>query len=167
MLRGDRERGPVGIRVINIAWQNMALPTLRSSTVCAWAVFGIIQWMSVYKMIAFTTQHGGIEVSERTSDCPEPNTFKKISHKTQRNAHDLALRIWRCHDGWIGARFFDEGEICETAHSHLLCFALCRKTTPNKQRAAKQHKVAMNWAQDTQKNQEQTQVSVSTIYSYI
>ena len=39
-------------------------------------------------MIAFTTQHGGIEVPERTSDCPEPNTFKKISHKTQRNAHD-------------------------------------------------------------------------------
>ena len=123
MLRGDRERGPVGIRVINIAWQNMALPTLRSSTVCAWAVFGIIQWMSVYKMIAFTTQHGGIEVSERTSDCPEPNTFKKISHKTQRNAHDLALRIWRCHDEWIGARFFDEGEICKLRLHTVTCFA--------------------------------------------
>ena len=49
--------------------------------------------------IAFTTQHGGIEVPERTSDCPEPNTFKKISLKTQRNAHGLALRIWRSHDG--------------------------------------------------------------------
>ena len=27
--------------------------------------------------------------------------------------------------------------------------------------------MAMNWAQITQKNQQQTQVSVSTIYSYI
>ena len=32
-------------------------------------------------MFAFTTQHVVIEVPERTSDCPEPKTFKKISHK--------------------------------------------------------------------------------------
>ena len=51
---------------------------------------------------------------------------------------------------WIGARFIDAGEIyefSETAHSHLPCFALCRKTTPKKQRAAKPYKMAMNWAQ--------------------
>ena len=51
---------------------------------------------------------------------------------------------------WIGARFIDAGEICEfseTAQSYLPCFALCRKTTPRKQRAAKPYKMAMNWAQ--------------------
>jgi len=50
----------------------------------------------------------------------------------------------------------------ETAQSHLPCFALCRKTTPNKQRAAKPYKMAMNWAQVTQKDQQQTQVSLKS-----
>ena len=53
--------------------------------------------------------------------------------------------------GESGARFIDGGEICEfieTGHSHLPCFALCRKTTPKKQRrAAKPYKMVMNWAQ--------------------
>ena len=72
---------------------------------------------------------------------------------------DLALS-W-----WIGARFFDAGEVCELK---LPCFALCRKTTPlNKQQAAKPHKTAMNWAQVTQKKQQQPQIYVSIIYFYI
>ena len=64
--------------------------------------------------------------------------------------------LWCGRDLWV-----------ETAHSHLPCFALCRKTTPNKQRAAKRYKMAMNWAQVTQKKQQQAQVYVSTIYFYI
>ena len=48
--------------------------------------------------------------------------------------------------------------------SHLPCFALCRKTTPNKQRIAKPCKMAINWAQVTQKKQQQTKVCVSTIF---
>ena len=63
--------------------------------------------------------------------------------------------LWCGRDLWV-----------ETAHSHLPCFALCRKTTPNKQRAAKRYKMAMNWAH-TQKKQQQAQVCVSTIYFYI
>ena len=138
---------------------NLTCAQIVYCTVCAWAVFGIIQWMSVFKMIAFTTQHGGIEVPERTSDCPEPNTFKNISLKTQRNAHDLALRIWRSDDGWIGARFFDAERF--VSWNCTQSPALLRFTTPKKQRAAKQYKVAMNWAQVTQKNQQQTQVSLN------
>ena len=61
--------------------------------------------------------------------------------------------LWCGRDLWV-----------ETAQSQLPCFALCRKTTPNKQRAAKPYKMAMNWAQVTQKKQQQTQVYVSTIY---
>ena len=68
----------------------------------------------------------------------------------------------RCAVLWCGR------DLCvETAHSHLPYFALCRKTTPNKQRAAKRYKMAMNWAQVTQKKQQQGQVYVSTIYFYI
>ena len=63
---------------------------------------------------------------------------------------------------WCGRDLWDE-----TAHSHLPCCALCRKTTPNKQRAAKQYKMAMNWAQITQKKQQQAQVCVIRIYFYI
>ena len=43
----------------------------------------------------------------------------------------------------------------------------CRKTTPNKQRAVKPYKTAMNWAQVTQKKQQQAQVNVIIIYFYI
>ena len=35
-------------------------------------------WVSVYKMFAFTTQHEVIELPERTSDCPEPKAFSKV-----------------------------------------------------------------------------------------
>ena len=67
---------------------------------------------------------------------------------------DLALS-W-----WMGARFFDAGEICESRmhRQSPAIFALCRKTTPNKQRAAKPYKMAMNWAQVTQKKQQQAEV---------
>ena len=124
-------------------------------------MFGIIQLDErIYKMFAFTTQHVVIEISERTSDCPEPKTFQKISHKIHMiypwrgeeirdwpGLKDLALS-W-----WIGARFFDAGEICELRlhRQSSAMFALCRKTTPNKERAAKPYKMAMNWAQVTQK----------------
>ena len=64
--------------------------------------------------------------------------------------------LWCGRDLWV-----------ETAHSHLPCFALWRKTTPNKQRAAKPYKMAMNWAPVTPKKQQQAQVDVSTIYFYI
>ena len=46
--------------------------------------------------------------------------------------------LWCGRDLWV-----------ETAHNHLPCFASCRKTTPNKQRASKPYKMAMNWAQVT------------------
>ena len=70
--------------------------------------------------------------------------------------------VSRCAVLWCGK------DLCvETAYSHLPCFALSRKTTPNKQRAAKRYKMAMNWAQVTQKKQQQAQVYVSTIYFYI
>ena len=45
--------------------------------------------------------------------------------------------------------------------------ALRKKRTPNKQRAAKLYKMVMNWAQVTQKKQQQAQVYVSKIYFYI
>ena len=55
----------------------------------------------------------------------------------------------------------------ETARSHLPCFDLNTKTTPNKQRAVKPYKTAMNWAQIAQKKQQQAQVYESKIYFYI
>ena len=55
----------------------------------------------------------------------------------------------------------------KTARSHLPCSDLNRKTTPNKQRAVKPYKTAMNWAQIAQKKQQQAQVYESTIYLYI
>ena len=64
--------------------------------------------------------------------------------------------LWCGRDLWV-----------ETTHSHLPCFALWRKTTPNKQRAAKPYKMVMNWAPVTQEKQQQAQVDVSTIYIYI
>ena len=54
----------------------------------------------------FITQHVVIEFPERTSDCPEPKTFKKISHKKRiaipmTGGRDKRLtwpkRIWRFH----------------------------------------------------------------------
>ena len=118
----------------------------------------------------FISQHVVIEFPERTSDCPEPKTFKNISHKkriaipmTRGREKRLTWpkRIWalmvnRCALPWCGRDLW-----VETAHSHLPCFALCRKTTPNKQRPSKPYKIAMNWAQVTQKKQQQTQVYVS------
>ena len=43
--------------------------------------------------------------------------------------------LWSGRDLWV-----------EAAQSNLHCFALCRKTAPNKQRAAKPCKMAINWA---------------------
>ena len=81
---------------------------------------------------AFTTQRVVIDVPGGTSDCPEPKTFKIFFHQknTHRNTHwqgevirdspglkDLALS-W-----WIGARFFDAGEICELRLHTVSCLA--------------------------------------------
>ena len=41
------------------------------------------------------------------------------------------------------------------------------ETTPNNKQAAKPYKIAMNWAQVTQKKRRQTQVYVRKIYFYI
>ena len=70
-----------------------------------------------------------------------------------------SFMVNRCAVLWCGRDLW-----VETAQTHLPCFALSRKTTPNKQRTAKLYKMAMNWAQVTQKKQQQTQVYVSTIY---
>ena len=59
-----------------------------------------------------------------------------------------AFMVNRCAVLWCGRDLW-----VETTHSHLPCLALCRKTTLNKQRAAKPYKMAMNWAQVTQKKQ--------------
>ena len=70
-----------------------------------------------------------------------------------------AFMVNQCTVLWCGRNLW-----VETAHSHLRCFALCGKTTPNKQRAAKPYKMAMNWVQITQKKQQQAQVYVNTIF---
>ena len=49
-----------------------------------------------------------------------------------------AFMVNRCAVVWCGRDLR-----VETAHSHLPYFALCRKTTPNKQRAAKRYKMAL------------------------
>ena len=64
--------------------------------------------------------------------------------------------LWCGRDLWV-----------ETAHSNLPCFALCRKTTPNKQRVAKPYKMVMNWAQDTEKKHQPTQVYVVKFISIL
>ena len=73
-----------------------------------------------------------------------------------------AFMVNRCAVLWSGRDLW-----VETAHSHLPCFVLWRKTTPKKQRAAKSYKMAMNWTQVTQKKQQQAQVYLSTIQFYI
>ena len=126
-------------------------------------------------MFAFTTQHVDIEFPERTSDCPEPKNFqKKFPQKNTsqypwqgeeiRDSLGLkrfcAFMVKQCTVLWCGRNLW-----VETVHSHLPCFALCRKTTPNKQRAAKPYKMAMNWVQITQKKQQQAQVYVIPFFS--
>ena len=52
-------------------------------------------WMSVYKMFAFTTHHVVIEVPERMSDCPVSKPFKNFPpppKKNPRNTHDEGMR---------------------------------------------------------------------------
>ena len=45
-------------------------------------------------MFEFTTQHVVIEVPERTSDCSEPKTIKKISLKNTSKYDEGRLRDW-------------------------------------------------------------------------
>ena len=122
-------------------------------------MFGIIQ-LDERIMFAFTTQLVVIEISERTSDCPEPKTFQKISHKKHMiypwrgeeirdwsGLKDLALS-W-----WIGARFFDAGEICELRLHRQSPAMFAFENNTEQKPAAKPYKRAMNWAQVTQKKQ--------------
>ena len=82
-------------------------------------------------MFTFTTQHVVIEFPERTSDCPEPKTLKKISTKNRDIAIPMtrgSLRDWPCLKDlaliwWISARFFDAGEICELRLHTVTCLA--------------------------------------------
>ena len=116
-------------------------------------------------MFPFTTQHVVIEFPERSKKIP---TKKYIAIPVIRG-RDKRLTMPEVFDGFVVNR---QGAVLwcgrnlwvETAHSHLPCFALCRKTTPNKQRAAKPYKMAMNWVQITQKKQQQAQVYVNTIF---
>ena len=105
-------------------------------------------WMNVYKMFAFTAQHVVIEVPQRRR-IAYLKTFKKISRikhiaipMTRASYKTLtwpegfgASMVNRCAVVWCGRDF----EL--KLHTVTLpCFALCRKTTPNKQRAAKRIK---------------------------
>ena len=105
-------------------------------------------WMNVYKMFAFTAQHVVIEVPQRRR-IAYLKTSKKISRikhiaipMTRGSYKRLtwpegfgASMVNRCAVLWCGRDF----EL--KLHTVTLpCFALCRKTTPNKQRAAKRIK---------------------------
>ena len=122
----------------------------------------------------FTAQHVVIEVPEHTSDCPEPKTtvtIKKISLKNTSQYDEGRLRDWPGLKDW---RFHGEsvrGSLMRERFVSWDCtesLGMLRwKTTPYKQREAQPYKMATNWAQVTQKKQQQTHVYVSTIYFYI
>ena len=98
------------------------------STFCPVILITRIPWVHI-RVHHATRSHRG-QVPECTSDCPEPQTFNTFSHKKHitipmtteeiRDWHglkDLALS-W-----WIGARFFDAGEICELRLHTVTCLA--------------------------------------------
>ena len=97
-------------------------------------------------IFVFNTQRLVIEFPERTSCCPEPKAFKTFPHKkhiavpmtrgrdkrrTWPQGFGTFMANW-CAVVWCGGDLW-----VEVAHSNLPCFALCRRTTPNKQRAPK------------------------------
>ena len=102
----------------------------------------LIYWITYMKSSAFESvqwnepNHVIIEFPERTSDCQEPKTFKKISHKKH-----IAIPITRGRDKRLtmpkgfGAFMMNQCAVLwcgralwvATAYSHLPCFALCRK----------------------------------------
>ena len=60
-----------GNRVVKIAWQNgIFLPSDSLLIAREWCL-ELSNWMSVFKMFTFTTQHLVIEFPERTSDCED------------------------------------------------------------------------------------------------
>ena len=94
-------------------------------------------WISVFKMFTFTTQHVVIEFPELTSE-----TFKNISHKKNtsqylwpgeeiRNSLGLkgfgVLTLNQCAVLWWGRDLW-----VETPHSHLPCFEGKQHRTNNK-----------------------------------
>ena len=79
-------------------------------------------------------------------------------------AKRLALRIWRFHGESVRGSLMRERFVSWDCTEPL--GMLRWKTTPYKQRAAQPYKMATNWAQVTQKKQQQTHVYVSTIYFY-
>ena len=103
-----------------------------------------------------------------------PKLFQQITH---HNTHEKAKRCGATYVALKNFRFngesvrrssvwgrFVSGDCMQSPA--LLRLYVARKTTPNK-RAAKPYKTAMNWTQVTQKKQQQAQVNVRTIYSYI
>ena len=93
-------------------------------------------WMSIYVHCSRSPRSNWyivIEFPEHMSDCPEPKTFKKFSHKNKSQyiypwwgeleirdslgLKDLA-RPWQ-----ISAWFFDVGEICELRLHTVACLA--------------------------------------------
>ena len=87
-----------------------------------------IPWVRIRVHHARRSHRG--QVPERTPDCPEPKTFNTFSHKKHiaipmtteeirdwPGLKDLALS-W-----WIGALFFDAGEVCELKLQTVTCLA--------------------------------------------
>ena len=125
-----------------------------------------------------STQHVVIVIPKRTPDCPEPRAFqKKFAQKntSQYPWRGQEIRDWPVLKGFgafmvnrcaVEALWCGRGLWVETAHSHLPSFALCRKTTANKQRA--QNGIKWPWIErDYTKRQQQAQVYVSIQFNSI
>ena len=99
----------------------------------AWAVFGITIWISVYEMFAFTIQHAvrSHRVSWLHVRLPRAESFQKMSQQKKTTSQYP----------WRGEEIRDRDLRVETALSNLPCFALCRKTTANKQPLTKPYKM--------------------------
>ena len=102
-----------------------------------------------------------------------PNIFPQKTHSTpmtmgRDKTADLTLRDLAL-SWWIGAQFFDAGEICESRLHIVTCLAslYVGKQHWTNNEPQKPNKLAMNWAQVTQKRQQQAQVYVSTTHFYV
>ena len=94
------------------------------------------------------------QVPECTPDCPEPKTFNTFSNKkhitipmTREEIRDWPGLKDLAHSWWIGARFFDAGEICELRLQTVPCLASLyvgkqhRRITSNKP----QNRIKRQW----------------------
>ena len=124
-----------------------------------------------------STQHVVIVIPKRTPDCPEPRAFQKNFAQKKH----IAIPMTRARDKrltcpwgiqrWVNrcaveVLWCGRGLWVKTAHSYLPSFALCRKTTANKQRA--QNGIKWPWIErDYTKRQQQAQVYVSIQFNSI